>query len=276
MTWNGILLEHCFIPKYLGVTLDRYLTFKTHCSNIKLKVSARNNILRKLRGTNWGANPQVLRITALALCYSAAEYASPVWCRSSHAKTVDPALNEACRLVTGCLKPTPVEKVYCLAGIAPPSVRREVAVNQERLKAESVEGHPLFGHQQTQPRLKSRKSFLQTSKPLDVSPEKARLSLWKSQHRGWMEPREHLPAGYNEDWCIWRSLNRLRTGVGRAKSSLKLWGFSSEDSKCECGEVQTVNHMYQCPLCPYSCSEQDLMLADDNALGVAQFWQHLI
>lgn len=33
--WNGTRLEHWATPKYLGVTLDRTLTFKNHCSNTK-------------------------------------------------------------------------------------------------------------------------------------------------------------------------------------------------------------------------------------------------
>ncbi|KAJ8896081.1 hypothetical protein PR048_001423 [Dryococelus australis] len=36
---SGVELEHCDTTKYLGVTLDRSLTFKKHCMNSKLKVS---------------------------------------------------------------------------------------------------------------------------------------------------------------------------------------------------------------------------------------------
>lgn len=39
---------------YLGVTLDRTLTFKEHCKKIKMKVEARNNLIRKLTGIKWG------------------------------------------------------------------------------------------------------------------------------------------------------------------------------------------------------------------------------
>ena len=42
---------------------------------------------------------------ALALCYSIAEYAAPVWARSTYAYILDPELNKACRAITGCLKP---------------------------------------------------------------------------------------------------------------------------------------------------------------------------
>ncbi|KAJ4948927.1 hypothetical protein JOQ06_020448 [Pogonophryne albipinna] len=105
----------------------RCLSFKTHTEKTKCKVSARNNIIRKLTGTTWGANPQTLKSTALALCYSAAEYACPVWERAAHAKKLDPALNASCRIITGCLKSTPTDRLYILAGIAPPEIRRNAA-----------------------------------------------------------------------------------------------------------------------------------------------------
>jgi hypothetical protein len=38
-----------------------------------------------------------------------------LWERSTHAKKIDTALNDACRIVTGCLKNTPIEKVNLLA-----------------------------------------------------------------------------------------------------------------------------------------------------------------
>ena len=61
-------------PKYLCVTLDRTLSYKTH--NTKMKVASRNNLLNKLANSRWGTNARTIRTTALALCYSTAEYAA--------------------------------------------------------------------------------------------------------------------------------------------------------------------------------------------------------
>ena len=85
--WNSIPLEHVNKPVYLGVTLDRSLTFKEHCRKTKMKISSRNNILQKLTGTTWGAKPPTIRTTAMALCLSTAEYCIPVWLRSKHINT---------------------------------------------------------------------------------------------------------------------------------------------------------------------------------------------
>jgi hypothetical protein len=112
-------------PQYLGVKLDRALTFK-HCLATTQKVCSRNNIIRKLTNTYWGAQPQVLLTSALALSFSAAEYAAIVWRNSVHAKQVDIAINKTARIVPGCLKPTPVDSIYPLIGVASPYVRRNI------------------------------------------------------------------------------------------------------------------------------------------------------
>ena len=131
VTWSGTPLEHCEYPVYLGVTLDRCLNFKTHIQKTKAKVSARTNIVSKLTNTRWGASPQTLRSTALALCYSTAE-------------KLDPALNASCRLITGCLRPTNTDSLYILAGIAPPAIRRSAASMKQRQQQEIDERHPMF------------------------------------------------------------------------------------------------------------------------------------
>ena len=51
--------------------------------------------------------------------------------KSTYADILDPELNKACRAITGCLKPTYVEDLYLLAGIAPPDIRRDVCARME-------------------------------------------------------------------------------------------------------------------------------------------------
>jgi len=47
---------------------------------------------------------------------------------------VDDALNDTCRDITGYLRPTPINKIYCLPGIAPPEIRRSEATDLEGSK----------------------------------------------------------------------------------------------------------------------------------------------
>jgi len=58
-------------------------------------------------------------MATLALVHSTAEYCSPVWCRSAHTHLIDPTINDALRIVTGCLRPTPADNLPILAGIQP-------------------------------------------------------------------------------------------------------------------------------------------------------------
>jgi hypothetical protein len=58
--FNGTSIKHVDHPKYLGVTLDRTITFKSHLDKPAKKVSSRVNLVRKLAGTKWGSNAQTL------------------------------------------------------------------------------------------------------------------------------------------------------------------------------------------------------------------------
>ena len=58
--WNRTDLENTPHPKYLGVTLDRKLSYKQHIHNTKMKVATRNNLLRKLSSSKWGTNASTI------------------------------------------------------------------------------------------------------------------------------------------------------------------------------------------------------------------------
>ena len=149
-------LEHIPNPVYLGVTLDKTLSYKEHIHKLKCKTTVRNNILRKLSNTKWGAKPASIKTTSIALCYFTAEYACHVWESSTHVSKLDPALNEACRSINGCLRPTSVENVFILAGIEPPGVRRTTTARQERRNQTEDLRHSLYSQEPINKRLNSK------------------------------------------------------------------------------------------------------------------------
>ena len=184
--------------------------------NTKMKVATRNNLLRKLSNSKWGANTSTITTTALALCYSVAEYAAPVWARSSHAHKLNPELNSACRAVTGCMKLTNVEYLYLLAGIAPPNIRSDVCARVEKTKQETNEVHSIYGQNPAERRLKSRNCFLRSVKLADFPPNVIRCSAWLRKlqampHRATVNIDESFTKGFERPWTTWRCLNRLRT-----------------------------------------------------------------
>ena len=118
---NGNLLPPCPVPTYLGVKLDRSLTFRHHLEAFRKKFSNGVALLRRLAGCEWGAGAKTLRISALSLVYSTAEYCAPVWCRSTHTRLIDSTLNNALCIVTGCLLPH--QRRTCLSSQATGQLR---------------------------------------------------------------------------------------------------------------------------------------------------------
>ena len=282
VSWNNVKLENTATPKYLGVTLDRTLSYKQHILNTKRKVSSRNNLLKKLANSQWGTNARTIRTTALALCYSTAEYAAPVWARSTHAKLLDPELNQACRSITGCLKPTRVEDLYLIAGIAPPDIRRDVCARVERTKQMKKESHSLFGHKPATRRLKSRNCFLTSVDPIDFSAKTVRVNQWQKRlenkaHIGLELLHEELAKGHDNPWLTWRCLNRLRTGYTCSKEQRRKWGYYDGDTMCECCKAtETTAHMLQCSLLPHPCSLEDLLTFNDTGKKCVDKWKRMV
>jgi len=86
-------LPFCSEPKYLGVTLDRSLTYRRHPASLCKLLASRVALLRRLAGSGWSAGATTLRTATLALVHSTAKYCAPVWCRSAHrpASTTPPS-----------------------------------------------------------------------------------------------------------------------------------------------------------------------------------------
>ena len=121
---NDNLLPPCPVPTYLGVKLDRSLTFCHHFEALRKKFSTRVALLRRYAGSGCSAGAKTMRISALSLVYSTTECCAPVWCCSTPTRLIDSILNDALRIVTGCLCPTPTEDLLVLAGIQPAELRR--------------------------------------------------------------------------------------------------------------------------------------------------------
>jgi len=106
---DGERLRHECHPTYLG---------REHLTKTAGKLKNRNNLLMKLADYTWGDGTNTLWSSALALCYSAAEY----WSRSAHTSRVDVQLNSTMRLISGTLRSTPLPWVPVLSNIELPAL----------------------------------------------------------------------------------------------------------------------------------------------------------
>jgi len=127
---DGQRLQHECHPTYLRVTQDCTLSYRVHLTKTASKLKNRNNLLMKLAGSTWGASANNVWSSALALCYSAAEYCTPVWSRCAHASQVDVQLNSTMHLISGTLHSTPLPYLPVLSMIELPALRWKAATDK--------------------------------------------------------------------------------------------------------------------------------------------------
>ena len=80
---NDRLLPFCPTPTYLGVKLNRLLTFGHHLVVLLKKTIFARHTNEATSGLEWVACVKTLLTAALSLVYSTAEYCLLVWCRSA-------------------------------------------------------------------------------------------------------------------------------------------------------------------------------------------------
>ena len=251
---NGARIKHDKNPVYLGMTLDRSLTYRNHLQKLSSKVRTRNNLLQMVAGSTWGANAQTLRTGALALCYSAAEYCAPVWRCSSHRTMVDTQLNATMRIISGTIRSTQTEWLPVLCNIPPPSIRREVATRRLLDTAGAIPNLPLIADFSNPPRLR-----LVSRNPIWRDPPAPEFDATTTWRDAWSnvsvinkhlidDPTTALP-GFQLPRRLWNVLNRFRTATGICAHTLHKWG-ARPTSKCICGHPdQTMMHIIdECPL----------------------------
>ena len=259
---NGRLLPFCPIPTYLGVKLDRSLTFHHHLVALRRKLSSHVTLLRRFVGLGWGAGAKTLRIATLSLVYSAAEYCTPVWCHSAHTCLIDSVLNNALHMVTGCLRPTPTDHLPVLSGIQPAELCQMGATLSSAHHGSLDPNHILYvllsGSSDTgQVRLRSRHSFVPAAR--NLLDNLARLGIcasewtnhkWKTKYCenafrlcAFVPETGARPVVMGLPRAGWVKLNCLWTGVWRFHSSMHKWGLAPSPN-CECGtSEQTADHV---------------------------------
>ena len=265
---NGRLLPFCPTPTYLGIKLDRSLTFCHHLVALCEKLFLRVTLLRRLVGSGWGAGAKTLRTADLSLIYLTAEYCAPVWCRNAHTRLIDSVLNDALRIITGCLRPTPTNHLPVLSGVQPAELRRMGATlslaHPGSLDPDHIFYGLLSGSSDTgQVRLRFRRSFVPGAR--NILDNLARLGIrasewtnhkWKKEYcenasrlRAFVRETGARSVGMGLPRAAWVKLNRLRTGVGGFHSFKHKWGLGpSPNCDCNASEQTADQVLTECPI----------------------------
>jgi len=105
------------------------LSYRKHLTKTSGKLKNWNDLM-KLAGSTWGASANTLRSSAMALCYSAAEYCTPVWSRSAHTSQINVQLNSTVHLISGTLHSTPLMASSALQHWTASSLQRKAATDK--------------------------------------------------------------------------------------------------------------------------------------------------
>ena len=116
---NGQKIHQQDTPTYLGVKLDRKLTWFPHISTMHSKGLRKMALMKKLAGTKWGANMKILTQVYTATVRPHMEYASSAW--SSATKTnldqLTKTQNAGLRIITGGMKTTLISELERTTGL---------------------------------------------------------------------------------------------------------------------------------------------------------------
>ena len=167
-------------PTFLGVTLDTRLTWKPHTeADEEAKATRKLAIMKKLAGTTWWANSNILKQVYTGAVRPVVEYASTAWDTASktNKSKLDRVQNMGLKIILGAMRSAPIQRMEKTADLQPLECRREykAAIQGERLKR--LTSHPL--HQNLQHGTKHRLKKKRASSTSWGTSQKKTLIFWR-------------------------------------------------------------------------------------------------
>ena len=154
---------------YLGVTYDKRLTWKQHIQRAETKARRKLNVMRKLAGTNWGANEKILKQVYQSTVRPHLEYGASAWMTAAqaHQNTLEKVQNQALRIITGSMRSTPIAKMEQVTGLPPLKTRWKSKAMAQYTKVKALGDHPMHSRaEQLGSGRLARSNFLRETKKL--------------------------------------------------------------------------------------------------------------
>ena len=143
---NGQIIPTRSEAKFLGVWLDRRLTYKQHFKRIRERCFRSLNVLKCVSRTSYGADRTTLLLLYRSLVRSKLDYASFVYDSASESskRTLDVVHHSALRVVTGAFRTSPAVSLLAEAHELPLSLRRKMLGMRYALKVRQFPEHPAY------------------------------------------------------------------------------------------------------------------------------------
>ena len=134
--------------RFLGVLLDKRLTYQEHIKSLRLKCTKAMNILKCVSRTTYGSDRATLLLLYRSLIRSRLDYACIVYdsACATYKRTLDTVHNAALRLVTGAFRTSPVSSILVEVNEPPLSIRRSLLSMRYACKLRQFREHPTYSH----------------------------------------------------------------------------------------------------------------------------------
>jgi hypothetical protein len=171
MEWNPRLvlnereLKRVEKLRFLGVDIDRGLTFAGQVEKVVGKVKKRVGVLKALAGREWGwGREELMKVykSVVESCFWYAAAAWMPWLAKTRMEQLERAQREALRAVAGIAKSVSVECVYEETGAVPVRVeakRRALVAYEKAVRAKEVDPRRKMCEKQSRRRLKANKGW---------------------------------------------------------------------------------------------------------------------
>ena len=132
--------------RFLGVELDRKLTYKHHLKSLRLKCMKALNLLKCVARTSYGADRATLLLLYRSLIRSKLDYACIIYnsACASHKRILDTVHHTALRVVTGAFRTSPISSILADAHEPPLSRRRDLLSMRYACKLRQFPNHPTY------------------------------------------------------------------------------------------------------------------------------------
>ena len=134
------------VAKFLGVVLDRRLTYNEHFKTLRERCFKTLNILKCVSRTSYGADRRTLLLLYRSLVRSKLDYASFIYDSASESrkKMLDTIHHASLRVATGAFRTSPTSSVLAEAHEPPLSLRRQMLGMRYVLKLRQFPSHPAY------------------------------------------------------------------------------------------------------------------------------------
>ncbi|XP_013197886.2 uncharacterized protein LOC106140796 [Amyelois transitella] len=210
---GGTAIQPVSQIKLLGVTIDSKLTFNAHVANACKKATGIYRQLAKAAKTNWGLNPEIVRVIYNAAVEPVVLYAASVWGAAAEKisvrKQLDAVQRGFAQKICRAYRTVSLNSALVLAGLLPLDLRiREAASLYEIKRGARL---PELGDWEIE----------RTASALDAPHPAERIDLGFTG----LADRQQVEANINFDVRIYTDGSKIDGGVGAA---ISIWRGEAE------------------------------------------------